>query len=109
MAPMATLARCFRRTIRTTGQPSARSRIFTPLSLDDVHAFFRRYYHPANASLALAGDIDTDEAVALARGYFESIPAGEPVAPVRADAALTGETRLLLEDRVELPRFYIAG
>src|ERR1041384_5744684 len=35
--------------------------------LDDVQAFFQRYYHPANASLALAGDVDTEDALALAR------------------------------------------
>src|SRR5262249_5439841 len=33
--------------------------------LDDVHAFFQRYYHPANASIALAGDIDSETALAL--------------------------------------------
>jgi zinc protease len=76
--------------------------------LDDVHAFFRRYYHPANASLALAGDIDPDQALALVSAYFEPIAAAERVAPVVADAALTGETRLLLEDRVELPRLYMS-
>ena len=53
--------------------------------LDEVHAFFARYYHPANASLALAGDIDSDQALALVRAYFEDIPAGEKVEPVRAD------------------------
>ena len=76
--------------------------------LDEVHAFFRRYYHPGNASLTLAGDIDPDEALALVRAYFEEIPAGPPVAPVRASAALDGDTRLLLEDRVELPRLYLS-
>jgi predicted Zn-dependent peptidase len=29
------------------------------MQFEDVRAFFRTYYHPANASLALAGDIDT--------------------------------------------------
>src|SRR5438270_11653 len=38
-------------------------------TLDQVHAFFRRYYHPANASLALAGDIDAGEGLALAEQY----------------------------------------
>jgi zinc protease len=75
--------------------------------LDDVHAFFRRYYHPANASLALAGDVDPDQALALVRAYFEPIANGERVPPVAADAALSGETRILLEDRVELPRLYM--
>ena len=30
-------------------------------TFDDVRAFFQRYYHPANASLALAGDVDIDD------------------------------------------------
>ena len=76
--------------------------------LDEVHQFFRRYYHPANASLALAGDIDSEAALALVRAYFEPIDAGAPVEPVRALASLDGERRIRLEDRVELPRLYLA-
>ena len=76
--------------------------------LDDVHAFFRRYYHPANASISLAGDIDPEQALALVAAYFEPIDAGDAVARVAVDAALRGETRILLEDRVELPRLYIS-
>ena len=76
--------------------------------LDEVHAFFRRYYHPANASLTLAGDIDPDAALALVAAHFEGIEPGERVDAVRADAALEGEIRLRLEDRVELPRLYLA-
>jgi zinc protease len=76
--------------------------------LHEVHAFFARYYHPGNASLTLAGDIDTDHALSLVRAYFEDIPAGENVEPVRAAASLDGDTRIRLEDRVELPRLYMA-
>jgi zinc protease len=77
--------------------------------IDDVRRFFSTYYHPANASLAIAGDVDTEEALGLVRRYFDEIEPGPTVAPVRpADPVLTGETRLLLEDRVELPRLYIA-
>ncbi|MQA31244.1 MAG: insulinase family protein [Luteitalea sp.] len=77
--------------------------------LEDVRAFFSRYYHPANASLAIAGDIAAADALSLARAYFEDIEPGPAVAPVRpADAVLSGDTRLLLEDRVELPRVYVA-
>jgi zinc protease len=78
-------------------------------SLDEVRAFFATYYHPRNASLALAGDIDTAQALALARRYFGDIPPGPDVPPVRPPlATLAAETRLLLEDRVELPRLYIS-
>jgi zinc protease len=78
------------------------------LRLDEVHAFFRRYYHPANASIALAGDIDADRALALVDEYFGSIEPGPSVDPVRAEASIAGEVRISLEDRIELPRLYIA-
>lgn len=78
-------------------------------ALDDVRSFFQTYYHPANASLAIAGAIESQAAIDLARRYFEDLPAGPAVAPVKAPAAaVTRERRLLIEDRVELPRIYLA-
>ena len=78
-------------------------------SLEDVSAFFARYYHPANATLAMAGDIGTADAIARARAFFGDIPAGSAVEPVREAApALEQQVRLVLEDRVELPRLYMA-
>jgi zinc protease len=78
--------------------------------LDDVRAFFQTYYRPRNASLALAGDVDTDQVLALAADCFAPVEAGaEPPAVVfTPPARMTSESRLLLEDRVELPRLYIA-
>ena len=76
--------------------------------LDEVHAFFARYYHPANASIALAGDFDPDHALSLVRAYFEEIPAGDRVEPVVAASSLDRDARIQLEDRVELPRLYLA-
>jgi zinc protease len=76
-------------------------------TLQDVHAFFQRYYHPANASLALAGDVDTAEALELVEKYFGEIPAGPAVDPVVAHASLEANRSLVLEDRVELPRLYL--
>ncbi|HXH06908.1 MAG TPA: pitrilysin family protein [Vicinamibacterales bacterium] len=77
-------------------------------TIDDAREFFARYYHPANASLAIAGDVAAPEAIALARRYFEELPAGAPVPVERRPApALDGERRLRLEDRVELPRLYL--
>jgi zinc protease len=78
------------------------------VKLDEVHAFFRRYYHPGNASLAIAGDIDVPRTLDLVTQYFGELPAGDRVNPVRASAALGGDTRIYLEDRVELPRLYMA-
>ncbi len=77
--------------------------------LDEVREFFGAYYHPGNASLAIAGDVDGGEALELARRYFGELPPGPAVTPVRpAAATLPGERRLVLEDRVELPRLSIS-
>jgi zinc protease len=76
--------------------------------LSDVHEFFRRYYHPTNASLAIAGDIDTAAALRMARALFEEIPAGPVVEPVRVTHPSATAARIVLEDRVELPRVYMA-
>ena len=78
------------------------------MKLDEVHEFFRSYYHPANASLALAGAIETSRAIDLAEQYFGDLQPGPKPAPVPASAALARERRLLLQDRVELPRVYMA-
>jgi len=78
------------------------------MQLEDVQSFFRTYYHPGNASLVLAGDIETERAFDLAAQYFAEIPTGTRPEPVVAGAALAMESRLLLEDRVELPRVYMA-
>jgi zinc protease len=75
--------------------------------LDEVHAFFRRYYHPGNASIALAGDIDSARALALVEDHFGDIERGPDIDPVRVDASLAGEVRIRFEDRVELPRLYL--
>jgi zinc protease len=78
------------------------------MRLDEVQAFFRTYYHPANASLALAGDIEAERAFDLAEHYFGDLPAGSKPAPVQAAAAVAREVRMVLEDRVEMPRVYLA-
>ena len=74
---------------------------------DDVRAFFRRYYHPANASLVIAGDVAADEALDLAARYFGDIPAGAPPGAVAPAPARAVPTRRMIEDRVELPRLYL--
>jgi zinc protease len=79
-------------------------------TLDDARAFFQAYYRPRNASLALAGDIDAGEALRLAERYFGEIDAGAEPPPVEftPPGPLDREVRLVLEDRIELPRLYFA-
>ena len=77
------------------------------MQFEDVQTFFRTYYHASNASLVIAGDIDTERAFDLAEHYFGELPAGIPPAPVVGTAALDRESRLVIEDRVEMPRIYM--
>jgi zinc protease len=44
-------------------------------TLEDVRAFFNTYYKPNNATLVIAGDFKSGQALAWARKYFEGIPA----------------------------------
>ena len=77
--------------------------------LEDVRQFFSAYYHPGNASLALAGDFDRERALALVRAYFEHLEPGPAVTPVRpVPPVLSSEQRFVREDRIELPRVYLA-
>jgi zinc protease len=78
------------------------------MQLEDVQEFFRTYYHPANASLVLAGDVETERAFDLAEAYFGEIPPGLRPKVISNGAELSSERRLVLEDRVELPRLYLA-
>ena len=76
-------------------------------SLDDVKDFFRRYYSPSNASLSIAGDIDTGAALDLAQRYFADLAPGPAVRRIgRADSPLAGRVDLEMSDRVTLPRLY---
>jgi zinc protease len=77
-------------------------------TLEDASAFLTRYYHPGNASLAIAGDITVDDAFRMAGELFGPIPAGEPVPRVRAALPPARRVRRVIEDRVELPRLYLA-
>jgi predicted Zn-dependent peptidase len=81
-------------------------------TLEDVKQFFRTWYVPNNATLVIAGDIDTDATLKLVEQYFGPIPSGTvPARPEQANppsVELAGETRLEIVDGVELPRVVMA-
>ncbi|MBC2876762.1 MULTISPECIES: M16 family metallopeptidase [Streptomyces] len=56
-------------------------------SLEDAREFFRTYYAPGNAVLAVVGDIDPERTLAWIEKYFGSIPAHDRKQPPR-DGAL---------------------
>jgi zinc protease len=74
-------------------------------SLADVREFFIRYYCPNNASIVIAGDIDKAATLALVEKYFGSFKRGLDVAPPQVRTpAITAERRVVVADRIELPR-----
>ncbi len=77
-------------------------------SLEDVKAFFRRFYAPSNASLAIVGDFVPAEAQRLVERYFGDLPPGPAINRVgRMDSKLRGQVTLTMQDRVQLPRLYL--
>lgn len=76
-------------------------------TLEDVREWFKTYYTPSNAVVAIAGDISGSEAQDLAEKYFGDIAPGPPVAHQRSwIAKMAGEHRESAEDRVPQARIY---
>jgi zinc protease len=79
------------------------------LTLEDVKAYYRKYYNPANAFVVVVGDFKTDEILPQIRRAFEPVPKG--VAPGQerdVDPPQTGERRVLAKREAELP-FLLIG
>lgn len=78
-------------------------------SLDDVKSFFKTYYAPNNAVLALVGDFKTEEALAKIKKYFEEIPSQPaPARPDMTEPAQTAERLKTIEDSfAQIPRLDI--
>ena len=77
-------------------------------SEEDVKAFFRLYYAPNNATLAVVGDFDPKQAKTWIKKYFSDLPQGQNVVrPTVPAAKLEASKRLVYEDRVQVPRLYI--
>jgi len=77
-------------------------------SLEDVKDFFRTYYTPNNASIVVAGAVNVDSVRALARQMFGEIPRGPAIERPRPAPFTLRDTTIVLEDRVQLPRVYLA-
>jgi zinc protease len=76
---------------------------------EDVKNFFRLYYAPNNAILSIAGDFEVAQAKTWVTKYFANIPKGNAISrPSIRPVTLEKETRLVFEDRVQVPRLYIA-
>jgi zinc protease len=76
-------------------------------TLDDVKEWYRTYYGPNNAVLALAGDITVERAKELVTKYFGAIPPGPPLTSAEKwIPKLEGNIRDRMADRVPQTRIY---
>ena len=77
--------------------------------LEDIRNFFKLYYRPNNASLAIVGDFDPVQTKQLVEKYFGPLKRGAPVPKISVVTPhLTAERHAVIHDHVELPRLYMA-
>ena len=70
-------------------------------NLEDVDSFFKTYYAPNNAALAVVGDFETEEAKKWIAQYFEQIPSATlPAIPDISEPRQETEKRHVKEDKL---------
>ncbi len=78
------------------------------VDVNDLKAFFKRWYGPNNAVLTIGGDFDKEQAKQWIKKYFSTIPAGPEVNEPEPEPVTLNETRYItLEDKVHLPLLQI--
>jgi zinc protease len=81
----------------------------TGYTLEDVTDFFKTYYSPSNASLALAGNFEAEKAKDSIEKYFGDIKFNGAVKPLNVkQPALEKSTLITHKDNVQLERLYLA-
>jgi predicted Zn-dependent peptidase len=74
-------------------------------NLDDVRAFFRAFYAPSNATLAVAGDFDEKTVKSFIAHYFGTLPKmPRPPSPSIVTKPLGAEIRKEVKEPVKLAR-----
>ncbi|GAB2686182.1 insulinase family protein [Aliiglaciecola aliphaticivorans] len=74
------------------------------VTVDDLKAFFKRWYGPNNAVLTIGGDIDKNKTLVWVQKYFGSIPKGPAVEdPKKRAVSLERDRYVTIEDQVYLP------
>ena len=79
-------------------------------TIEDVQEFFRIYYAPNNAVLTIAGDFEEQEATALVRHYFESIPSQPPPPTVDvSEPEDVAQTQEIFHDKLAPAPAFVLG
>jgi len=78
-------------------------------TVQEQQNYYRRYYHPNNASLVITGDFETEEVLRKVERVFGAIPQGPSVPTMRLkEPEQRGERRLVVRWRSKVPRLAIA-
>jgi zinc protease len=79
-------------------------------SVEDVRDFYRTYYVPSNATVAIVGDFETSQAMALVGQYLGRVPAADHDVPrdIPQEPPQTHEKRVTLEQPWPLPVVVVA-
>jgi zinc protease len=68
------------------------------MTRDDLYGHYRRHYIPANATLVVVGDVDTEDVLRRVQRHFGSLDGGPAPVQIRpAEPQQIGERRVLLE------------
>ena len=74
------------------------------VNVNDLKAFFLKWYGPNNATLTIGGDINANEILPLVTKYFAPIPKGPEIPKVEKKAVtLNADRYISMEDKVHLP------
>lgn len=78
------------------------------VDVNDLKAFFLKWYGPNNAVLTIGGDLDVQQTLAWVQKYFGAIPKGPEVLDAPKQPVRLSEDRFItLEDRVQQPMLLI--
>jgi len=78
-------------------------------TIDDVRSFYKSWYNPANAVLAIAGKVNIEEALDLAEKWFGNIPSIQaPVRQLVAEPPQTAAVRKVVTAKVPVPAVFLA-
>jgi len=78
-------------------------------TLDDVQAFFKKYYSPSNSTVVVAGNFEIAKVKSLIEKYFGEFKNGEKPIALKSNPAELSESKFVtLEDKVNLERIYLA-
>jgi zinc protease len=79
------------------------------LTVTDLEYWYQQWYAPNNAVLVVVGDVDPEEVLALAKKYFEPLPAREiERTDHRAEVVQQGIKRVTVKRPAELPYMIMA-